>query len=145
MGKGWLSGLLISIVTMFLLQTIFSYWVQLGLWLGFGVFLIFVIAFLVVIVKWSRGKRNDAERLRFHADLKREQANDLYKKEYDWHLIFACDILLQPLQSELLFIILFVILLVCASRANQQTWNMSLFGSAFFRSSKTQQYCSPSW
>lgn len=83
MGKGWLSGLLISIVIMFLFQTVFSYWVQLGLWLGFEVFLIFLIAFFVVIVRWSRGKRNNTERLRLYADWKREQANDINEKEYD--------------------------------------------------------------
>jgi membrane protein implicated in regulation of membrane protease activity len=83
MGKGWLSGLLISIVIMFLFQTVFSYWVQLGLWLGFGFFLIFLIAFFVVIVRWSRGKRNNTERLRLYADWKREQANDINEKEYD--------------------------------------------------------------
>jgi membrane protein implicated in regulation of membrane protease activity len=83
MGKGWLSGLLISIVIMFLFQTVFSYWVQLGLWLGFIVFLIFLIAFFVVIVRWSRGKRNNTERLRLYADWKREQANDINEKEYD--------------------------------------------------------------
>jgi uncharacterized membrane protein YccC len=83
MGKGWLSGLLISIVVMFLFQTVFSYWVQLGLWLGFEFFLIFLIAFFVVIVSWSRGKRNNTERLRLYADWKREQANDINEKEYD--------------------------------------------------------------
>lgn len=83
MGKGWLSGLLISIVIMFLFQTVFSCWDQLGLWLGFGVFLIFLIALFVVIVSWSRGKRNNTERLRLYADWKREQANDINEKEYD--------------------------------------------------------------
>jgi membrane protein implicated in regulation of membrane protease activity len=83
MGKGWLSGLLISIVVMFLFQTVLSYSVQLGVWLGFGFFLIFLIAFFVVIVRWSRGKRNNTERLRLYADWKREQANDINEKEYD--------------------------------------------------------------
>jgi Ca2+/Na+ antiporter len=83
MGKGWLSGLLISIVVMFLFQTVLSYSVQLGVWLGFEVFLIFLIAFFVVIVRWSRGKRNNTERLRLYADWKREQANDINEKEYD--------------------------------------------------------------
>jgi membrane protein implicated in regulation of membrane protease activity len=83
MGKGWLSGLLVSIVVMFLFQTVLSYSVQLGLWLGFGFFLIFLIAFFVVIVRWSRGKRNNTERLRLYADWKREQANDINEKEYD--------------------------------------------------------------
>jgi membrane protein implicated in regulation of membrane protease activity len=83
MGKGWLSGLLVSIVVMFLFQTVLSYSVQLGLWLGFGFFLIFLIAFFVFIVRWSRGKRNNTERLRLYADWKREQANDINEKEYD--------------------------------------------------------------
>ena len=83
MGKGWLSGLLISIVVMFLFQTVLSYSAQMGLWLGFGFFLIFLIAFFVVIVRWSRGKRNSAERLRLYADWKREQANGINEKEYD--------------------------------------------------------------
>jgi Na+/proline symporter len=83
LGKGWLSGLLISIVIMFLFQIVFSYWVQLGLWLGFEVFLIFLIAFFVVIVRLSRGKRNNTERLRLYADWKREQANDINEKEYE--------------------------------------------------------------
>jgi hypothetical protein len=83
MGKGWLSGLLISIVVMFLFQTVLSYSVQLGPWLGFGFFLIFLIAFFVVIVRWSRGRRNNTERLRPYADWKREQANDINEKEYD--------------------------------------------------------------
>ncbi|MGA2239502.1 MAG: hypothetical protein ABSG74_09840 [Candidatus Bathyarchaeia archaeon] len=83
MGKGWLSGLLISIVVMFLFQTALSYSAQLGLWLGFGFFLIFLIAFFVVIVRWSRGKRNNTERLRLYADWKREQANDINEKECD--------------------------------------------------------------
>ena len=83
MGKGWLCGLLISIVVMFLFQTVLSYSVQLGVWLGFGFFLIFLIAFFVVIVRWSRGKHNNTERLRLYADWKREQANDINEKEYD--------------------------------------------------------------
>jgi membrane protein implicated in regulation of membrane protease activity len=83
MGKGWLSGLLISIVIMLLFQAVLSYSVQLGLWLGFGFFLIFLIAFFVVIVRWSGGRRNNTERLRLYGDLKREQANDINEKEYD--------------------------------------------------------------
>jgi high-affinity Fe2+/Pb2+ permease len=82
-GKSWLSGLLISIVVMFLFQTVLSYSAQLDLWMGFGFFLIFLIAFFVVIVSWSRGKRNNTERLRLYADWKREQANDINEKEYD--------------------------------------------------------------
>jgi hypothetical protein len=68
---------------MFLFQTVLSYSAQLDLWMGFGFFLIFLIAFFVVIVRWSRGKRNSTERLRLHADWKREQANDINEKEYD--------------------------------------------------------------
>lgn len=83
MRKGWLSGLLISIVAMFLFQTVLSYSAQLGLWLGFGFFLTFLTAFFVVIARWSRGKRNNIERLRPYADWKREQANNINEKEYD--------------------------------------------------------------
>lgn len=76
MGKGWLSGLLISIVAMLLFQTVFSYWAQVGVWLGLGVFLIFLVAFFVVIVRRSRSKRNAAEQ-KTYVNWKREQADDL--------------------------------------------------------------------
>ena len=82
MGKGWLRGLLISIVVLFLFQTVFSYWAQLGLWLGLGVFLIFLVAFFVVIVRRSGSKRNDAER-KTYANWEREQADDLNENECD--------------------------------------------------------------
>ena len=76
MGKGWLSGLVISTVAMFLIQTVFSYWAQVGVWWGLGVFLIFLVAFFVVIVKLSGRKRSDAEQ-KTYANWKREQADDL--------------------------------------------------------------------
>jgi hypothetical protein len=50
--------------------------------LGLGVFLIFLVAFFVVIVRRSGSKRNDAER-KTYANWKREQADDLNENECD--------------------------------------------------------------
>jgi Ca2+/Na+ antiporter len=75
MGKRWLSGLVISIAAMLLFQTVFSYWAQVGVWGGLGVFLICLVAFFVVIIRLSGSKRSDAEQ-EAYANWKREQADN---------------------------------------------------------------------
>jgi len=69
-----------------MVEFVFSFWNQMGLWEGFITFLAFLILFFGAILYLSRsgGKESDIEKIRQRAGLEREQVRySLELKEED--------------------------------------------------------------
>jgi uncharacterized membrane protein YagU involved in acid resistance len=80
LGRGWLGGLLFSIVVSVVFMQILSYTAEMSLWTGFATFLIVLLSFFGIMILVSR--RRDTERVSQFAELRRVQTRD-FKEEDD--------------------------------------------------------------
>jgi uncharacterized membrane protein YagU involved in acid resistance len=80
LGRGWLGGVLFSIVVSVIFMQVLSYTAEMSLWMGFAVFLIVLLSFFGIMILVSR--RRETERVSQFAELRRVQTRD-FKEEDD--------------------------------------------------------------
>jgi uncharacterized membrane protein YagU involved in acid resistance len=80
LGRGWLGGVLFSIVVSVIFMQVLSYTAEMSLWMSFAVFLIVLLSFFGIMILVSR--RRETERVSQFAELRRVQTRD-FKEEDD--------------------------------------------------------------
>jgi membrane protein implicated in regulation of membrane protease activity len=83
LGKGWLGALIFSIVVSLIFAEIFSAMVEMSFWIGFAIFLVFLLCFLGIIIRATGRRDTETERVRQLAQFRSLQVSDL-KDEDDF-------------------------------------------------------------
>ena len=83
LGKGWFGALVFSIIVSLIFSEIFSVMAEMSFWVGFVIFLVFLLCFMGIIIRVTRRGDSETERVRQLAQFRSLQAYDL-KEEDDF-------------------------------------------------------------